>query len=85
MPLVTIGLIINLAFCIFIAIFGVWGYIRNKNIALIYLGMSFLFYGLSHILALAGLADTAEAMLITFRVIGYILTAAAIFLFIYKK
>jgi hypothetical protein len=85
MPLVTIGLIINLVFCILITIFGVWGYIRTRKIGLLYLGISFLFYGLAHILALAGLADSAQAISIAFRVIGYLLTGAGLFFLIYKK
>jgi hypothetical protein len=46
MSLYTIGLIMNLALCIFIAAFGIWGYIRIKRVGLIYLGISFLFYAL---------------------------------------
>ena len=85
MSLYTIGLIMNLVLCIFIAVFGIWGYIRIKKIGLIYLGISFLFYGLSHILALAGLAEDAQAVSIAFRAIGYLLTIAGLLFLIYKK
>jgi ABC-type glucose/galactose transport system permease subunit len=85
MSLITIGLIINLVFCIIIAALGVWGYIRTKRVGLIYLGISFLFYGLAHILALAGLSETAQPVSIAFRVIGYLLTAAGILFLIFKK
>lgn len=85
MSLFTTGLIINLAFCIIITALGVWGYIRTRKVGLIYLGISFLFYGLAHILALAGLAETAQPVSIAFRVIGYLLTAAGVLFLIFKK
>ena len=85
MSLITIGLIINLIFCIVIAILGVWGYFRTKKVGLIYLGISFIFYGLAHILALAGLAEKAQAISIAFRVIGYLLTGAGVLFLIFRK
>jgi hypothetical protein len=85
MSLYTIGLIMNLVLCIFIAAFGIWGYVKTKKVGLIYLAISFVFYGLAHILSLAGLSDSQQAVSIAFRAIGYILTIAGFFFLIYRK
>jgi len=81
----TIGLIINLVFCIFILVFGIWGYIRNKMSGSLYMGISFAFYGIAHIISLMGLAESLNVLSITVRVIGYILTVMALYKFIYRE
>jgi uncharacterized membrane protein (UPF0136 family) len=78
---------INLVLCIIILIFGILGYQRSKNQVVLYVGVAFGLFGLSHLATLLGLKITLNVTLIVIRTLAYLLVTYALYLaaFLHKK
>lgn len=76
--------IVNTALCVIILIMGYWGYTQKKQKAPLLIGIAFAFFGVSHIVTMIGLGPTLLNLLITIRVIAYLLVVIALWLFMAK-
>ena len=64
---------INLFLCIVILVLGVRGYARKKGEILLYVGIAFGLFGVSHAITLLGLAEKLVPFIIAIRLIAYLL------------
>lgn len=71
---------INLILCVVILIFGILGYRRSNNVRVLYVGIAFGLFGLTHLATLLNLKDSLNTILIIIRTAAYILVAYALFL-----
>jgi len=71
---------INLILCIVILIFGILGYQRSKSQVVLYVGLAFGLFGLSHLATLLGLKESLNTILIIDRTVAYLLVTYALFL-----
>jgi len=71
---------INLILCIVILIFGILGYQRSKSQVVLYVGIAFGLFGLSHLATLLNLKDSLNTILIIVRTAAYLLVTYALFL-----
>ena len=71
---------INLILCIVILIFGILGYQRSKSQVVLYVGIAFGLFGLSHLATLLSLKDSLSTILIIVRTAAYLLVTYALFL-----
>ncbi|MCJ7433066.1 MAG: hypothetical protein MUO77_06220 [Anaerolineales bacterium] len=71
---------INLILCIVILIFGMMGYQRSKSRVVLYVGVAFGLFGLSHLATLFGLKESLGTILIIIRTAAYLLVTYALFL-----
>jgi len=78
-------LIVNLVLCIIILALGIWGYSKKKGDILLYIGIAFGLFGVSHLMKLLGLAASLSALLIAIRIIAYLLVAFALYRVVAKK
>jgi hypothetical protein len=77
--------IINLVASIVIVVLGFWGYSKKKYDALLYIGIAWVIFGVSHILGVLGLWAGLEAVLIPIRVIAYLIFIFAVYRIISTK
>lgn len=78
-------LVINLVLCILILALGITGWRRSRNLALLYIGIAFGLFGLSHLATLLSLKDALDPVLIILRLLGYLLVAFAVYLMAFVK
>lgn len=71
---------INLILCIVILIFGILGYQRSKSRVVLYVGVAFGLFGLSHLATLLGLKESLNTIMIIVRTAAYLLVAYALYL-----
>ena len=71
---------INLILCIVILIFGILGYQRSKSQMVLYVGIAFGLFGLSHLATLLGLKNSLSTILIIVRTAAYLLVTYALYL-----
>ena len=78
---------VNLILCIIILIFGIIGYQRSKNQVVLFVGVAFGLFGLSHLATLLGLKTSLNVVLIVIRTLAYLLVTYALYLaaFRHKK
>jgi hypothetical protein len=74
--------IVNFFLSIVIVVLGFFVYRKKQNMSALLIGIAFGMFGLSHLLQLLGITQIPEAALILVRICGYILVAAALWLFI---
>jgi len=90
--------IVNLILTTVILILGIWAFFKRRSdiasksgraIAIpdvaLYIGIAFGLFAVSWALALAGLAKSLEAFIISIRVIGYLLVIVALSRILMKK
>jgi uncharacterized membrane protein (UPF0136 family) len=68
----------NLVLCVVIFILGVIGYQRKDSNAILYIGIAFGLFGISHLATLLGFREILEGMLIWVRTIGYLVVIIAV-------
>jgi len=74
--------VINLLFCIVILVLGYVVYRKKENFSALLIGIAFGMFGLSHFTLLFGITQIPEVTFILVRACGYILVAAALWLFL---
>jgi len=75
----------NFIMAVVIAVFGMIGYAKNKDRSLLFIGIAFILFAVSHMTMLFGLQATLTAFLITIRTIGYVLVAIAMYKLAFKR
>jgi len=70
--------IVNTVLCTAIFILGYWGYIKNRNLTALLVGIAFGIFGVSHILTMLGFSDVLSNFLITIRAIAYLAVVFAL-------
>jgi hypothetical protein len=73
---------INLFLCIVILVLGYLVYRKQEKISALLIGIAFGMFGLSHFSVLFGITMFSEMTFILLRICGYILVAAALYLFL---
>ncbi len=71
---------VNLILCVVILIFGILGYQRSKSQVVLFVGLAFGLFGLTHLATLLGLKDSLNTILIIIRTAAYLLVTYALFL-----
>lgn len=71
--------VVNLILCIIIVLLGYWGYQKKKNSILLYIGIAFGLFGISHLAILLGLRTALEDVLIVVRLVAYLLVVFAVY------
>jgi hypothetical protein len=74
--------VVNLLLCIVILVLGYFIYRKKENFSAFLIGIAFGMFGLSHFTQLFGITQIPEVTFILVRVVGYILVAAALWLFL---
>jgi len=74
-------LIINVLLCFVILVFGFGGFKKTKNTVPLYVGLAFGLFGISHLATLIGLKDALAGVLITLRILAYLLVVFALYRF----
>ena len=72
--------LVNLLFTVTILVLGIAGYKKNKDGALLTIGIAFGLFGVSHFLTLLGLGDPLEVLLISIKMSAYLLVTLAMYL-----
>ena len=73
-PITIVNLIVSLA----ILVLGIVAYGKKKNGMALYIGVAFALFGLSHLLALLGLAQSLTTYLIIIRTLAYLIVIFAL-------
>jgi Na+/proline symporter len=68
---------INLILCIVILVLGYLGYRKSKNKILLYVGIAFALFGVSHAVTLLGIQGMTDALLVI-RTVGYLTVVYAL-------
>ena len=76
---------VNLVLCIVILIFGIIAYQRSKNRVVLYVGVAFGLFGLSHTATLLGLKTSLNVVLIVIRTLAYLLVTYALYVAAFSK
>ncbi len=71
--------LVNFLLCATILATGYWAYRRNKDIVPLCVGVAFGFFAVSHMITLAGMADSLSAFLIVIRIFAYISVLYALY------
>ena len=70
--------VINLSFGVIILILGIVGYIRSKETWILWIGIAFGLFAVSHLLTLLDLQETLAALLLAIRIVGYLIVALTV-------
>ncbi|MHB8084978.1 MAG: hypothetical protein ACYDHZ_04080 [Dehalococcoidia bacterium] len=82
MDMVTIS---NLVLSVIILIMGVWEYTRSQSRTILYIGIAFGLFAITHLLNLLGLGATLSGLILVIRVLGYLTVIYAIYIVMAKK
>lgn len=77
--------LVNLILSVVILIMGIWAYAAGKTRSILYIGIGFGFFALSHLLTLIGLATSLAVLILILRLLGYLLVIYAIYIVLTKK
>jgi hypothetical protein len=77
--------LVNLILSVIILIMGIWAYTAGKVRSVLYIGIAFGFFALSHLLTLVGLAASLSVLILILRLLGYLIVIYAIYIVIAKK
>ncbi|MBN1376077.1 MAG: hypothetical protein JXA01_07980 [Dehalococcoidia bacterium] len=77
--------LVNLILSSIILIMGIWAYMVDKIRSILYVGMAFGLFALSHLCTILGLEQSLEVPLIIVRLLAYLLVIYAIYIVIAKK
>jgi uncharacterized membrane protein YhfC len=75
----------NLILTIIILILGIWAYIAVKSRSMLYIGIAFGFFAVTHLLSMLGLGASLSTFILILRIIAYIIVMYAIYIIIAKK
>ena len=75
----------NLVLCAIILVLGIVGYKRSDETWLLFIGIAFGLFGVSHLLTLLGLKETLTILLIVIRTLAYLLVAFTVFWIAFRR
>ena len=77
--------VLNLIFTIIVCALGIWGYTRKKYDVLLYIGIAYGVFAISHLLTALGLSGSLNIFIIIIRIIAYLLLIYAVYKLASKK
>ena len=75
----------NLVLCAIILVLGIVGYKRSDEMWLLFIGIAFGLFGVSHLLTLLGLKEALTTLLIAIRTLAYLLVAFTLFWVAFRR
>jgi CHASE2 domain-containing sensor protein len=72
-------LLLNAVLCSVILVLGLWEYQRARVALALYVGIAFGLFGISHLMLLLGLGTSMTPLLISIRLIAYLIVIAGLF------
>lgn len=75
----------NLVLAIIILIMGTWAYAIVRSRSMLYVGIGFGLFALTHLLTLLGLAASLAMFILIARILAYLVIIYAIYIVIAKK
>jgi uncharacterized membrane protein (UPF0136 family) len=70
--------VINLSFGAVILILGIVGYFRSKEMWILWIGIAFGLFAVTHLLTLLDLQETLKAVLLAIRIVAYAIVALTV-------
>ena len=77
--------IVNLILCAVIFVIGILGYARKKKDFILYTGITFGLFGVAHLMDILTVTASMSVLIITIRIIAYLLVIVALFRAIARK
>ena len=77
--------LVNLVLAIIILIMGIWAWTARRSRSMLYVGIAFGLFALTHLLTLLGLASSMAAFILIVRVLAYAVIIYAAYIVIAKK
>ena len=77
--------ILNLVLCIIILVLGCLGYKKSENKLLLYIGIAFGLFGVSHLATLLGLKETLTVALIVIRTLAYFIVVFTLYRVAFRR
>lgn len=71
--------LVNVVLCAIILMVGYLCYNKNKNKEVLYIGIAFGIFGISHVLTLLGLVRSLESVLISIRMLAYLMVVFSLY------
>ncbi len=75
----------NLVLCAIILVLGIVGYKRSEEAWLLFIGIAFGLFGVSHLLTLLGLKEALTTLLIVIRTLAYLLVAFTLYWIAFRR
>ena len=75
----------NLVLCAIILALGIVGYKRSDETWLLFIGIAFGLFGVSHLLTLLGLKEALTTFLIVIRTLAYLLVAFTLYWIAFRR
>ncbi|VVB51728.1 Uncharacterised protein [uncultured archaeon] len=76
---------VNLVLSVIILVLGYWGYKKSNDKMLLYVGIAFGLFGISHIATLLGFKESLESVLIIIRTLAYLTVIYAVYTVALKR
>lgn len=76
---------VNLVLSVIILVLGYWGYRKSNDKMLLYVGIAFGLFGISHIATLLGFKESLESVLIIIRTLAYLTVIYAVYTVALKR
>jgi hypothetical protein len=70
--------VVNLGLCLVVLLLGIIGYQKRDSNAILYIGIAFGLFGISHLATLLGYREILGGMLIWMRTLGYLVIIIAV-------
>jgi hypothetical protein len=77
--------LVNLILTIVLLIMGIWAYTARRSRSMLYIGIAFGLFALTHLITLIGLAAGMAGFILVVRILAYLLAIYAIYIVIAKK
>ena len=77
--------VLNLIFTIIVFALGIWGYTKKKCDVLLYIGIAYGIFAISHLLTVLGLAVSLSIILLIIRIVAYLFLILAVYKLAIKK
>jgi hypothetical protein len=68
----------NVIACLVIFILGIVGYARSKEMWLLFIGIAFVLFGITHVFTLFDLQETLATYILAIRIVGYLVVAITV-------
>ena len=76
---------VNLVLSVIILVLGYWGYKKSNDKMLLYVGIAFGLFGISHIATLLDFKESLESVLIIIRTLAYLTVIYAVYTVALKR
>jgi hypothetical protein len=68
----------NTIACFVIFILGIVGYTRSKEAWILFIGIAFVLFGVTHLLTLLDLQEALATSILAIRIVGYLVVAVTV-------